>query len=236
MSGKSKAVFLAAVMVGALALSGAAVPLTNHPTFCASCHNIRPSHDSWLTSTHKSVTCVDCHVRPGVKGFLHDKVRAGLKDVAIYVFDTPTDAYNLQATVHTEVCLGCHQAILRVSEVALRDLPPPVKDVGLIMSHRKHMEAFGKRGQGEGCTTCHARLVHDKPIKGYPIVIPRGHVAADAEPHYPEYPKDSKLWKAALTDCFRCHDGKTMHEGKVVSRKCDTCHIPEKIAGNLLFQ
>jgi cytochrome c nitrite reductase small subunit len=236
MSGKSKAVVLAAIMVGALALSGAAVPLTNHPTFCASCHNIRPSHDSWLTSTHKSVTCVDCHVRPGVKGFLHDKVRAGLKDVAIYVFDTPTDAYNLQATVHSEVCLGCHQAILRVSEVALRDLPPPVKDVGLIMSHRKHMEAFGKRGQGEGCTTCHARLVHDKPIKGYPIVIPRGHVAADAEPHYPDYPQDSKLWKAALTDCFQCHDGKTMHEGKVVSRKCDTCHIPEKIAGNLLFQ
>jgi hypothetical protein len=189
-----------------------------------------------MTSTHKDVTCVDCHVRPGVEGFLYDKVRAGLKDVAIYLFDSPTDAYNLQASVASEVCLGCHQAILRVSEVAVRDLPTPVKDVGLIMSHRKHMDAFSKRGQGEGCTTCHARLVHDKPIKGYPIVIPRGHVSADPEPHRPSYPQDSRLGKAALADCFRCHDGKTTHDGKVVSRKCETCHIPEKIAGSLLFQ
>jgi cytochrome c nitrite reductase small subunit len=235
MSGKSKVVIIAAIAVGALALGGAAVPLTNHPRFCASCHNIKPSYESWLTSTHKTVTCVDCHVRPGVKGFVHDKVWAGLKDVAIYVFDTPTDAHNLQGPVATEVCLGCHQAILRVSEIATRDLPPPVQDVGLIMSHRKHMEAFAKRGQREGCTTCHARVVHDKPIKGYPIVIPRGHVSADAKPYYPDYPEGSRLREAALKDCFQCHDGKTAYEGKIVSRKCESCHIPDKIAKNLLF-
>jgi cytochrome c nitrite reductase small subunit len=229
MSGKSKAVLLAAFVLGALALGGAAVPLTNHPKFCASCHNIRPSYDSWLTSTHKTVTCVDCHVRPGLKGFLHDKVRAGLKDVAIYVFDSPTEAHNLDGPVASEVCQGCHQAILRVSEVAARDLPAPVNDVGLIMSHRKHMEAFAKRGQGEGCITCHSRVVHEKPIKGYPIVIPRGHVSADDNPYYPDYPKGSKLWDKTLRDCFSCHDGKATHEGKVLSRKCDACHIPEKI-------
>jgi cytochrome c nitrite reductase small subunit len=110
-----------------------------------------------------------------------------------------------------------------------------VKDVGLIMSHRRHMDAFVKRGQGEGCTTCHARVVHGKPIKGYPMVIPRGHVSADDKPYYPDYPKSSKLWDAELRDCFRCHDGRTTHEGKTLSRKCDTCHIPEKISSNLLF-
>jgi cytochrome c nitrite reductase small subunit len=30
-------------------------------------------------------------------------------------------------------------------------------------------------------------------------------------------------------DCFRCHDGKTEYEGKVLSRKCLTCHIDEKL-------
>jgi nitrate/TMAO reductase-like tetraheme cytochrome c subunit len=236
MEHKSKLLVIAAVIVGALALSGAAVPLTNHPKFCSSCHNIRPSYESWLVSTHKSVTCVDCHVRPGLKGFLHDKVRAGLKDVAIYVFGTPTPAHDLKGPVATEVCLGCHQAILKVSEIATRDLPPPVKDVGLVMSHRKHMDAFAKRGKGEGCTTCHARVVHDKPIKGYPIVIPRGHVSADDKPYYPEYPEGSRLREAALKDCFRCHDGKSHYEDRVLSRKCDTCHIPEKISKNLLFE
>jgi hypothetical protein len=155
--------------------------------------------------------------------------------VAIYLFGSPTDQHNLKAKVDSDVCLSCHRNILRVSEVAPRDLPPPVKDVGLVMSHRKHIEAFNMRGQGEGCTTCHSGIVHDVPIKGYPIVIPRGHVSADSQPWYPDHPEGSYLRTRALSDCFRCHDGKTEHQGKVVSRKCETCHIPEKISNALLF-
>jgi hypothetical protein len=223
-----------AIFAGALILAPAAVSVTDHPKFCASCHNIRPSYESWTRSSHKEVTCVDCHVRPGVEGFVRDKAVAGLKDVAVYLFGTPTDAHNLQATVHSEVCLGCHREILRVSEVAPRDLPPPVKDVGLVMSHRKHMEAFVKRGRGEGCTTCHARVVHEQPIKGYPIVIPRGHVAVDTKAYEPEHPEGSKLRASSLADCFRCHDNKTTYEGKVLSKRCETCHLPEKI-GEFLF-
>jgi len=230
---RSRAIVVAAVFAGAVALGGAAVPLTNHPPFCATCHTIRPSYESWTASSHKAVTCVDCHVRPGVEGFIEDKAYAGLKDVAIYLFGTPTAPHNLQAAVSSDVCLGCHRAVLRVSEIAVRDLPPPVRDVGLIMSHRKHLEAFAKRGQGEGCTTCHARVVHDKPIKGYPIVIPRGHVALDGKP-YVDHPEGSRLRKAALADCVRCHDGKAEHQGKVLSKKCETCHLPDKI-GQFLF-
>ncbi|WP_447972971.1 cytochrome c3 family protein [Nitrospira sp. Kam-Ns4a] len=229
-----KGIVIVAILAGGVALAGAAVPLTNHPKFCATCHNIKPSYDSWVVSTHKEVTCVACHVRPGLEGFLHDKVRAGLKDVAITLFGTPSDAHNLQATVPSEVCIACHQAILRVNEIAERDLPEPVKKVGLIMSHRKHMEAFAKRGKGEGCTTCHSRVVHEKPIKGYPIVIPRGHVQEDSQRYEPDHPEGTRLHAAALADCFRCHDGKTTYEGRVLSRKCETCHLPDKI-GEYLF-
>jgi hypothetical protein len=31
-------------------------------------------------------------------------------------------------------------------------------------------------------------------------------------------------------DCFRCHDGKTEYEGKVLSRKCLTCHLSENLS------
>lgn len=223
------------VIAGALVLGAVTIPLTNQPKFCASCHTIAPSYDSWAKSTHKEVTCVACHVRPGVEGFIHDKVYTGSKDVFITLFGSPTESHNLQAKVHTPVCLNCHQAILRVSEVSQRDLPPPVKDVGLIMSHRAHMEAFDKRGKGEGCTTCHSQVVHGTPIKQYPIVIPRGHLKADSDPWYPEHPEGSLRRKAAMADCFRCHDGKSTHEGKIISQKCQTCHIPEKIKEFLLF-
>jgi len=230
----SKSLPLILAMLVVLALGGAAaIPLTNQPTFCASCHTIKPSYESWARSSHKDVTCVDCHVRPGISGFIQDKVYAGLEDVAITFFGTPTEPHNLQSYVYSSVCLGCHRAILRVTEVSSRDLPSPVKNVGLIMDHREHMAAFEKRGQGEGCTTCHSRVVHGTPIKGYPIVIPRGHVKLDDQPHTPDLPPDSKLWKTTMADCMRCHDGKQTHEGEVLSNRCETCHLPDKIGGFL---
>ena len=235
MSWTPKASLLAALLAGAVALGGVALPLTDHPRFCASCHNIAPSYDSWAKSSHREVGCVECHVRPGLDGWFHDKAINGTKDVAIYLFGTPTDANNLKAKVDSAVCLSCHRQILRVSEVAVRDLPPPVNEVGLIMSHRKHMEAFGVRGQDEGCTTCHSGIVHDQPIKGYPIVLPRGHVSADSKPWHPDHPEGSYLRTRALADCFRCHDGKTEHRGKLLERKCETCHLPDKIKNFLLF-
>lgn len=218
------------VVVGVLLSAGAvAVPLTNHPQFCASCHTIRPSVESWEASSHKDVTCVECHVRPGLAGFLEDKVLKGLTDVAITWFGTPTEPHDLHAHVDSEVCVRCHRAILRVSEVSSRDLPAPVNAIGLVMSHRKHMEAFGQRGRGEGCTTCHARVVHGTPVKGYPIVIPRGHVTLDMKPHYPDHPEGSVLWQSALADCVRCHDNTTVFAGTVLRKDCEVCHIEERV-------
>jgi len=230
MSWKSSSTIILGVVAGVVALGVAAVPVTNQPEFCAGCHTIAPSYESWAVSSHKDVTCVVCHVRPGIEGWIHDKVWAGIRDSIQYVLGSPTDAHNLKASVDSGRCLSCHRSILRVSEVAPRDLPAPVKDVGLIMSHGKHMEAFGARNQGEGCTTCHSGVVHDRPIKGYPTVVPRGHVAADDKPWYPDYPEGSYLRERVLADCFRCHDGKTEYRGKLLDRQCDTCHLADKIA------
>ncbi len=119
---------------------------TSHPTFCAGCHTIAHSYESWAKPSHREVICVACHVRPGIEGWLRDKAWAGTKDVARHLFGTPTDSHNLEAKVDSAIYLSCHRNILRVSEVAPRDLPPSVKEVGLTMSHRKHIDAFTKRG------------------------------------------------------------------------------------------
>jgi len=103
------------------------------------------------------------------------------------------------------------------------------------MSHRKHIEAFAKRGQGEGCTTdhfwgrawtadqrlsdCHAARA---PFGWQQTVVSRpsgGLVLADKGSH-------------GLLPMPR---RKAEHEGKVVSRTCETCHLPEKISKALLF-
>src|SRR5262245_39804085 len=108
MNWKPRAAVILGIVAGARALGGAAVPRTDHPKFCASCHNITPSYDTWAKSTHKEVECVTCHVRPGIEHFVHDKVYAGLKDTMIYIFGKPTDAHNLDSTVYSHVCLSCH--------------------------------------------------------------------------------------------------------------------------------
>ena len=235
MTDKGKVLTLIAAIVAVMAVVGTvAIPLTNHPEFCVSCHTLKPSYDSWVKSSHRDVTCVDCHVRPGLRGLIEDKIFAGIEDVVITFFGTPSEPHDLDSHVHSSVCVSCHRAVLRVSEVSVRDLPEPVKNVGLIMSHRKHMKAFSKRNKGEGCTTCHSRVVHGTPIKGYPIIIPRGHVSLDDQPHEPREPKGSKLWNSAMADCLRCHDGKSTYEGNVLSKRCETCHLPDKI-GDFLF-
>jgi hypothetical protein len=59
-------------------------------------------------------------------------------------------------------------------------------------------------------------------------------VEADSKSHEPRHPKESVLYRKAMADCFRCHDGKTEHKGTVLSRKCEICHLPEKVQ-DLLF-
>ncbi len=211
-------------VVGAVA-GAVAIPLTNAPTFCASCHTIKPAYDSWKVSTHKEVTCVACHVRPTVTGFIEDKIVKGTHDVWVTITGQAKKWEDLHAKVHSQVCLDCHHNMLRISEIVSRDLPQALKKPGIIMEHRKHMEAFEKRGKGEGCTTCHSTVVHSKPYKGYGIVVPRGHIKMDELPKADQAAIESSMVKAYRgDDCFRCHDGKTEYQGKVLSRKCITCH------------
>jgi cytochrome c nitrite reductase small subunit len=219
------AVILITLAVLGIVAAAVAIPLTNDPRFCASCHTIKPSYDTWAVSTHKEVTCVACHVRPTFAGFMEDKVIKGLHDVWVTFLETPKKPEDLKSTVHSEVCLSCHQNMLRISELATRDLSGPLKKAGLIMEHRKHTEAFSKRGKGEGCTTCHATVVHSKPYKGYSTVVPRGHIKLDELPKAEREALDASMVKAHRSaDCLRCHDGKQEYEGKVLSRKCETCH------------
>ena len=219
------AVILITLAILGVVAAAVAIPLTNDPKFCASCHTIKPSYDTWVISTHKEVTCVACHVRPTFEGFMEDKVIKGMHDVWVTFVGRPKRPEDLKATVHSEVCLSCHRNMLRISELATRDLSGPLKKAGLIMEHRKHMEAFNKRGKGEGCTTCHATVVHSQPYKGYSSVVPRGHINLDELPKAEREALDASMVKAhRTTDCFRCHDGKQEYKGKILSRRCETCH------------
>ena len=71
-------------------------------------------------------------------------------------------------------------------------------------------------------------------LKAIPSSCRGGMSPPIAKPWNPNYPEGSYLRTRALNDCFRCHDGKTEYQGRVLDRKCETCHLPDKI-GDFLF-
>src|SRR5207245_10398143 len=96
---KPRATIALALVACVLAFGAVATPITSQPTFCADCHTIAPSYESWVKSSHREVTCVACHVRPGIEGWLRDKAWAGTKDVEMYLVGAPTDARNMPSRV-----------------------------------------------------------------------------------------------------------------------------------------
>ena len=70
------------VGLGLLAIFGA-MEASSTPSFCGSCHVMAPYYESWTTSSHAEIACVDCHIPPGVSATLRKKYEA-LSMVASY--------------------------------------------------------------------------------------------------------------------------------------------------------
>jgi len=220
---------------------------------CEECHanTVRDFH----TATHaglkalgenaKDIGCESCHGA----GSVHNQ-SGGAAHTIINPRKSPEVCFQCHLDKRGQFNLPYHHPVLE-GKISCGDCHDPHKGpairgggTALLTEHQTCGQChtaqagpfvFEHEAVREGCTTCHAGVVHDHPIKGYPIVVPRGHVSADTKTWNPDYPEGSYLRARALEDCFRCHDGKSQHQGKVVDRKCETCHLPEKIKDFLSF-
>ena len=108
---KRTAAFLGAFVLFLLILVAMAGWYTSRPQFCRSCHIMEPYYDSWAASSHKDVTCIECHFAPGIGGKLRGKM-LGLVQLAKYV--TASAGPRPAAEVPDASCLrsGCHETRL----------------------------------------------------------------------------------------------------------------------------
>src|SRR3989304_3891131 len=97
------------VILGLLSIG--TLEYTSKPSFCGSCHIMRPYVDSWATSTHNRVNCTDCHYTPGVRNYFQSKM-IGLSMTVQYF--TGTEGPTPWADVQDASCLreACHEARL----------------------------------------------------------------------------------------------------------------------------
>lgn len=102
------ATFINFVIVGTASYRGVAYMDTQ--TFCgAACHVMAPEYTAYHVSSHSDVACVECHIAPGVPGFVHAKVN-GTKQLLMVVFQNyprPIMANN-KVPAASATCLNCH--------------------------------------------------------------------------------------------------------------------------------
>lgn len=229
-------IVLGASVVLVLILFGAA-EVTSRPSFCSTCHYMEPYVEAWKTSTHSSVTCTDCHYRPGWKSHVRGKFTA-LSMVVNYF----TGVYKKSkpwAEIDDASCLrsGCHEARLLEGMVPFRE--------GILFDHRPHLIKL-RRGKKLRCTSCHSQIVQGEHITvttstcflchfknqpeqaridnctwchPAPVATPGRNVRYD---HSYVLQKD--------IECQKCHGPMQVGDGAVPIERCSACHAEvEKI-------
>ena len=67
-----------------LLLFAGAAEYTSRPSFCPTCHYMETFYQSWRSSAHNKVDCVECHFEPGISGTVRGKLN-GLVQIVNYV-------------------------------------------------------------------------------------------------------------------------------------------------------
>ena len=133
----------------AITAGGFAFWWTSQPSFCGRCHPMKPFVQAWEESSHKDVTCENCHTTPGLFGFVGGKV-AGLQVVASYVSGDYED-WSFNAAVPNASCLQCHESILEKS-IHTRG------KVDALVSHSNIVQGGAK------CIGCHSTVAHGSSV------------------------------------------------------------------------
>jgi nitrate/TMAO reductase-like tetraheme cytochrome c subunit len=220
------------VSVMALGMYGS-VHYTAQPEFCNSCHIMEPYYDSWVSSSHADVACIDCHYEPGSIETLEGKFKA-LSQLAKYV--TRTQGTKPWAEVSDQSCMrsGCHSVRMLEGEVEFGRVK---------FDHRQHL-LESRRGRRLRCTTCHSQIVQGEHVAVTSSVCFMCHFMPAEDGLVPEKTSDCLIchgpptdpievagqtfrhdeYVARGVDCRECHDPVVEGRGRVGKERCHSCH------------
>ncbi|MCS7198532.1 MAG: cytochrome c3 family protein [Candidatus Bipolaricaulota bacterium] len=211
-------------------LAWAGARATDQPSFCASCHYMKPFYDNWASSSHAMVNCIECHYERGFAGYIKGKIRL-VSEIIRYWIGVYTVQPHSRVSDHN--CLSCHE------EKALAQIS--IYHSMIPFSHAKHYGVLA-RGIELTCTTCHSQLVQGDHLAVdanactacHFIGVTRGNALGDCYScHGP--PKDQILIRGIVfnhseylkseVDCLTCHVHVTRGRGDVPREKCFSCHV-----------
>jgi hypothetical protein len=203
----------------------ASAEYTSRPSFCPTCHYMEPFYQSWKSSSHNKVQCIECHFEPGLQGKIKGKLN-GLVQIVNYMSST----YKKRkpwADIPDNTCSRpeCH------ATQSTQDTVYETK--GIQFNHKHHLQEL-RRGKKLKCTSCHSQIVQGSHMQVTYTTCFNCHFKKSDDPEH-------KLDK--LSECTTCHklDKKTPEQlagmrynhTSVVERKidCKNCH-DNVISGN----
>ena len=211
------------------------VQVSSTPTFCGTCHIMKPYYESWSHSKHNRVACVECHIAPGLTSEIRKKYEA-VSMVAKYF--TGTYSTNPWAEVDDAACLRCHERRLLEGREVFH---------GVVFDHRPHLTE-SRRGLHLRCTSCHSQIVQgshiavtastcalchfkgQKPNEGTGRCV-RCHEIPERVVTTAGVAFDHSQVRRLDMDCRSCHAGVVRGEGNVPRERCLTCHNqPSRLA------
>ncbi len=203
---------------------------TSRPEFCKTCHNMVPYYESWESSTHNMVPCIDCHYEPGLIETVQGKFTA-VTQLAKYV--TRTAGTKPWAEVSDQSCMrpGCHAKRLLEGQIPFSRVK---------FDHRVHVLEL-RRGKRLRCTSCHSQIVQGSHIAVTTSTCflchfkpsPKGERLADCyvchgPPTEPVAIEGVDFVHAEYLDrgvaCRECHADVTRGDGRVPRVRCNSCH------------
>lgn len=185
------------------------VQATSEPQFCGSCHIMKPYYDSWVTSSHSEIACVECHIPPGIYSEIEKKKEAISMVVSYF---TGTYGTSPWAEVEDAACMECHQRRLLAGEEVFSDI---------LFDHDPHLTEL-RREKKLRCTSCHSQIVQGS------------HITVTASTcilcHFKDQPVGT-----GTAECVLCHDvpDKIIEKGslsfnhadvKRFDMQCSWCH------------
>jgi nitrate/TMAO reductase-like tetraheme cytochrome c subunit len=206
------------------------VEVSSQPWFCKSCHIMQPYYESWATSSHRDVACIECHIPPGIKSEVQQKIQAANMVVKYF-----TGAYGTRpwAEIQDASCLrsGCHSDRLIEGVVDFH---------GVRFDHAQHLGEI-RRGMQLHCTSCHSQIVqgtHIAVTEGTCFLChfknrPAGQPLAGCTGCHPSPPTvtspeglviDHAQYVRDRIDCLSCHNQVTQGVGDVDQARCVSCH------------
>ena len=213
------------------------VEATSQPRFCNTCHIMKPYYESWQHSSHKDVTCTDCHFPPGVKS----KIKGKFTALSMLV-DYFTGVYKKSkpwAEISDESCMrsGCHQTRLLQSTETFKE--------NIRFDHAPHLKEM-RRGKKLRCTSCHSQIVQGSHISVTETTCFLCHFKHTEEDpkihacdkcHKPPVAKpgesanisyDHTMVVERKIECQKCHGSMMVGDGSVPKNRCDTCHADKE--------